>query len=80
MVENLPIVDFEEWCRRNPQTKDDEVKCNYCGGSGECMCDCGHEHDCAVCKGTGKVNSQLVQYHRIRQEEVDWVNRYGMTT
>ena len=29
------------------------VRCGSCKGSGECRCECGHEHDCQDCGGLG---------------------------
>lgn len=32
--------------------------CSYCEGSGNCMCLCGHTHDCPECDGTGQSLSE----------------------
>lgn len=33
-------------------------KCRECSGFGSCECDCGHEHDCGYCDGTGRRNGE----------------------
>jgi len=31
-----------------------ETVCSHCDGSGLCVCDCGYEHPCGSCQGTGR--------------------------
>lgn len=35
------------------KSKDEEINCAHCNGTGECECECGHVHSCADCGGSG---------------------------
>lgn len=58
-----PISRVTEWCSVPAISPCDAcnntgkifVNCHTCGGTGDCLCDCGHEHDCCACGGEGKV-------------------------
>lgn len=48
-------ITFKEWLALNPgDAVGVELKCSQCDGTGNCKCECGHEHDCPICDGEGK--------------------------
>lgn len=47
----------------NPGQPDERPACGACGGSGECSCTCGDEHDCRKCEGEGKIGRQPKRLH-----------------
>lgn len=48
---DIPDPVFSE-CRKCKGTGK-SAKCRNCQGDGRCECNCGHEHDCGDCEGTG---------------------------
>ena len=66
----ITVIDYCEWKRKNPDLyekakiiADEEnkkyVECSSCCGKGRHECDCGHEHECARCDGTGEVPKEI---------------------
>ncbi len=55
------FMTFDEWKERNADLLEsldehEAGECEECGGSGRCKCDCGDEHDCGYCYGTGRAD------------------------
>jgi hypothetical protein len=63
MQSTVETLTIEEWKAANPdlvnQISEEEggAECRECQGTGKHECDCGHEHTCYYCNGTGKNNS-----------------------
>ncbi len=54
------------WIAVPPGAGPQKAKCEKCGGDGRHKCDCGHQHDCVACGGTG---------HAILRSKTDIGNR-----
>ena len=48
-------------------------ECNDCYGGGRYECDCGHEHECGECNGSGKVRAAVIA---IAVGNSQFANRY----
>ena len=52
--------DAKEWLAVPTVKAPKPAKCDDCYGSGLHECNCGHEHTCGVCNGTGKVRAKVI--------------------
>jgi DnaJ-class molecular chaperone len=74
---------FEQWKEDNPDLVETKEVCDLCQGSGAHTCECGDEHECRCCNGTGKTVeiTLLDMYRSIRAREEahleKWLNRFG---
>jgi len=48
----------EEEEREARKAANDDTWCEECDGSGIHICECGHEHECQECEGTGEAPGQ----------------------
>lgn len=60
-------VDAIQSCRETHHEKN-KKRCSQCSGTGECRCDCGDEHDCQKCDGSGSITSDNLAYCSCIQE------------
>jgi DnaJ-class molecular chaperone len=64
---------FAKWRSRNQDLEnsiEEEKDCENCGGTGECTCiDCGTEHMCGYCEGSGRVDTDSSQEMMTLYEE-----------
>jgi hypothetical protein len=47
------FLTIDQWIEANPDIKAEQDECIECEGTGEHHCECGDEHDCGYCNGTG---------------------------
>ena len=52
---------LEQWQKRNPDIEDTLEECDECNGTGTHECECGDEHDCGFCDGTGYQKGETVE-------------------
>lgn len=58
VISGVRVLSFEEW-KKLPAVVElaaelGNEECDECDGSGRHTCECGDEHDCGYCRGTGK--------------------------
>jgi hypothetical protein len=79
---NGQLLPDDCWFERRPDPDDGyiavdvdiEERCSSCSGTGLCVCDeCGHEHDCGTCDGTGRAARGDVVY--VKQEDIESIDR-----
>lgn len=74
---NFVFITFDKWLDYNIDPE--ELVCSDCLGSGNCECDCGNEHDCGSCDGSGKIRLGIyrIQYNedvkRTKQRLAEWL-------
>lgn len=64
----MRFLSFEQWMQSNPMPP---LKlCPFCDGDGRHECDCGHQHACDECHGSGKRGDEetALAEHRERYE------------
>ena len=67
-------ITFEEWCKMHGITEemiedvDVYVGCSTCQSSGHHLCECGDEHYCRSCEGTGKRKIDESNKYRVEYE------------
>jgi DnaJ-class molecular chaperone len=76
MTTTLTTMTFEEWQRRNPNALDETEDCSICDGEGSHTCECGHEHDCEECNGTGKKVSLRALYNNQKSKDMAKLARW----
>jgi DnaJ-class molecular chaperone len=59
----MQTLTFKEWKANNPeliaQLEENDEDCDECEGRGIHECDCGDQHDCPDCDGSGKVGDHI---------------------
>lgn len=65
--ETMEFIPFDEWLQRNPDLVSED--CEHCGGDGIHVCECGDQHDCGYCAGTGGKAGRRA--HEIYRRECD---------
>ena len=67
-----------EWLRDNPDLEIEKAECMTCDGTGDHQCDCGDEHECGNCNGTGLAQGCTYPELYIEQlkRDVDRLKKY----
>lgn len=72
IIDGVRVRTFDEWKEQPGVVEIEEAledeECDKCEGSGEHHCECGDEHDCGFCHGTGTNGGETLQ--SIYQEEL----------
>ena len=50
---NLNFIPFKDWLKTQGNMT---MTCPQCDGEGRCECECGHEHTCQRCDGSGAIS------------------------
>lgn len=65
MANKWTPMTFREWIAANPELDSlEDIECDECGGTGEHICSCGHEHECPECQGEGKFDARRDAYDK----------------
>ena len=83
----MKILSFDAWKQLNKDLVEEleskKEECDYCDGFGSHECECGDEHDCKYCEGTGYVNGDpehilRTTYDKRLQAEVEKIAKWGI--
>lgn len=78
----MKFYTYEEYLRHNQISNEERYEqCENCNGTGECQCACGNSHDCNECNSTGKIDTEIEEYYRKKEEQrkkyEEWQNWAG---
>ena len=72
IMDGVRVRTYEEWIKLPEVIELNESieDCSTCDGEGSHICDCGHEHDCEACNGSGKETDLKELYNKALKVEL----------
>lgn len=79
IYQGVTVLTYEEWLKL-PEVAEylgERVEeCLTCDGSGDHICECGDEHPCGACDGTGTIEDFRNIYEKQLREEINKLQNY----